>query len=74
MIRNKDINRKQEIDISGPDGNAFVLLGIAAKFAKDLKYSKKQQAELLLEMKKSNYDNLIKVFDNHFGDYVDLVR
>ena len=32
-IKSKDdmAYRKREIDISGPDGNAFVLLGIAKK-------------------------------------------
>lgn len=70
-IRNKEQNRRPEIDISGPDGNAYVLLGLANQYAKQLGYdSNKIQAE----MKSGDYENLLQVFDNYFGEYVDIVR
>ena len=62
---------KLEIDLTGPEGNAFVLLGYAKKLSRELDLNHKQ---ILDEMMEGNYENLIKVFDNYFGDYVDLYR
>ena len=64
-------HRKMEIDISGPEGNAYYLLGTAKAFAKQLGLDAEAIEE---EMKSSDYENLIIVFDKHFGEYVDLVR
>ena len=69
-ILNK-IPRRQVIDLTGPQGNAFFLLGTAAALAKKLGLdSNKIQAEMTL----GDYENLIKVFDEYFGEYVDLER
>ena len=65
---------KREINISGPDGNAFVLLGTASSFAKQLGWDKAPIDKMLGKMKSGDYENLLKVFDGHFGDIVDLVR
>lgn len=70
MIREKQ-QRQMIIDLTGPDGNAFVLLGIARKFAKQLDLDSEK---ILEEMKSSDYENLIEVFDQYFGDYVILER
>jgi hypothetical protein len=60
-----------EIDLTGPDGNAFVLLGYAKNLAKQLALdSKKIQSEMMA----GDYENLIKVFDKHFGEFVTLYR
>ena len=64
-------HRKMEIDITGPKGNAYYLLGTAKAFAKQLGLDAEAIEE---EMKSSDYENLITVFDKHFGEYVDLVR
>ena len=64
-------HQKMEIDISGPRGNAYYLLGTARAFAKQLNLD---EEAILEEMQESDYENLITVFDKHFGDYVDLVR
>ena len=64
-------HRKMEIDISGPEGNAYYLLGTARAFAKQLELDEEAIQE---EMKSGDYENLITVFDKHFGEYVDLVR
>ena len=65
---------KRETDISGPDGNAFSILGTASSFAKQLGWDKEAIDMMLSEMKPGDYENLIKVFDAHFGDICDLVR
>lgn len=70
MIK-KSSNRKPEINLDGPEGNAFVLMGYAKNYAKQLKFDYKK---IIGEMTSGDYENLIKVFDSYFGDYVDLVR
>ena len=60
-----------EIDISGPKGNAYYLIGTAKAFARQFGLDAEAIEE---EMKSSDYENLITVFDKHFGEYVDLVR
>ena len=64
-------HRKMEIDITGPKGDAYYLLGIAKAFARQLELDAEAIEE---EMKSSDYENLIAVFNKHFGEYVDLVR
>jgi hypothetical protein len=63
--------RKLEIDLNGPDGNAFVLLGMTKDLTKQLGLDPKP---ILDDMMSDDYDHLIEVFDSHFGDYIDLVR
>lgn len=60
-----------EIDLTGPDGNAFNLIGIACNLAKQLDLDKKK---IQSEMMSGDYENLIKVFDKHFGEFVTLYR
>ena len=60
--------------MDGPQGNAFFLLGQAQAFANQLKWSKEELEKVMTEMKTSDYENLIEVFDRNFGDYVDLER
>jgi hypothetical protein len=74
MIKSKYHKMKTgpvEIDLTGPDGNAFYLIGAAKNLAKQLGLDgKKIQTEMMM----GDYENLIKVFDKHFGDYVTLYR
>lgn len=64
-------NRKMTIDLSGPEGNAFCLLGIAKREGKRLGLN---TDAIRVEMTSGDYENLIQVFDQYFGNYVDLVR
>jgi hypothetical protein len=70
-IKEKNSDRRPEIDLTGPDGNAWVLMGYASSFAKQLG---KDGPAIVKRMQSGDYENLIKVFDEEFGDYVDLVR
>ena len=74
----KDIKNKSkgpiEIDLTGPEGNAFVLLGYAKRYAKQLGMNGVEAEEIVHEMQSSDYENLINVFDREFGDYVTLYR
>jgi hypothetical protein len=70
----KSINEKQsgvEIDLTGPEGNAFVLIGYAGKWAKQLGLDSKKIQE---EMMSGDYENLIGVIEKYFGEYVTLYR
>ena len=60
-----------EIDLTGPDGNAFNLIAIAGNLAKQLDLDKKK---IRSEMMSGDYENLLKVFDKHFGEFVTLYR
>lgn len=60
-----------QIDLRGPEGNAFALLGYARKLSRQLGLN---GDNIHAEMDAADYDNLIQVFDKHFGEYVDLYR
>lgn len=70
MIRKKS-KTEIVIDLNGPSGNAFSLLGMARKWCRqlDLDYNQIQS-----EMTSGDYENLIEVFDKYFGDFVVLER
>jgi len=70
-IITKDTTKKQVVDLTGPQGNAFYLLGLASKLCKQLQI----EDDIILEdMKSSGYEHLITTFDNYFGDIIDLER
>jgi hypothetical protein len=77
MIRKK-INTESTgpiiIDLTGPQGNAFALMGTAMNLGKQLGLTKEQRDQVIEEMKSSDYENLIQVFDKHFGAFVILER
>jgi hypothetical protein len=69
-IKSKN-TRQIEIDLTGPEGNAFVLIGTAARLAKQIGLDSKK---IQKEMMEGDYEHLLKVFDNHFGHFVTLYR
>jgi hypothetical protein len=70
-IRKKTPKSEIVIDLTGPDGNAFVLMGYASRFAKQLGKDDKAIRE---EMMSGDYENLLEVFDRKFGTFVVLER
>lgn len=60
-----------EIDTTGPQGNAFYLLSFAKSLAQKLGLD---YDAIYRDMTSGDYEHLIKVFDNHFGEYVILYR
>jgi hypothetical protein len=71
MIKKKTPSTSIEIDLTGPQGNAFYLLGTASNLAKQLGFDSK---EIQSEMMSGDYENLVKVFDSYFGNFVILYR
>ena len=73
MIKKKQESREIVLDLTGPDGNAYALLAHAANFAKQLDYSSDEIKALEDDMKSSDYDHLVKTFDDEFGHFVTLL-
>ena len=71
MIREKQPQTEIVIDLTGPDGNAFALMSYAKRFAKQLGLDGNK---ITNEMREGDYENLLQVFDNYFGDFVILER
>ena len=63
-------NREFVINLDGPDGNAFVLMAYAKRFAKDMGYVSDEA--ILNNMKSGDYTNLVRTFDKYFGEFVIL--
>ncbi len=71
-IKSKDeMPSERSIDLTGPDGNAFVLLGQAKRYARqlDMDFNVIQK-----EMTSGDYENLINTFEKYFGSFVTLYR
>jgi hypothetical protein len=67
-------SKRLVIDLTGPDGNAFVLLGIASNLGKQLGLSKEEIEEIKGRMTSGDYENLIEEFNKAFGTVCDLER
>lgn len=59
------------IDLTGPQGNSFYLMGFAQKNAERLGLD---CSTILKEMKSGDYENLVTIFEKYFGKYVILER
>ena len=73
MIKNKNEKPKGpiEIDLTGPDGNAFALMGYAKKFSKQLGLDSE---EIISNMMSGDYENLLDVMEENFGDFIVMYR
>ena len=69
--KKKRVKSKLEIDLSGPEGNAFVLMGIAQRWAKELGLDSKA---VIAEMMSGDYEHLLSVMEKHFGDHIIMYR
>tara|TARA_R110000751_G_scaffold50463_2_gene111479 strand:+ start:585 stop:800 length:216 start_codon:yes stop_codon:yes gene_type:complete len=71
MIRDKQPQKEIVIDLTGPDGNAFALMGYARRLAKQLGLDSE---EIISNMTSGDYENLLEVFEENFGEFVILER
>ena len=68
QMRTKKTNSgKIEIDLTGPQGNAFVLLGVAQDLSRKLGLD---WDSIYSEMTSADYEWLLQVMDYHFGDFI----
>ena len=73
-ILTKDKFMKRVIDLNGPEGNAFCVLGTAMSLCKQIGIGVERTDEILDEMRSDDYEHLIQTFDKYFGKLVDLER
>jgi hypothetical protein len=65
------MKKKHIIDLSGPQGNAFYLLGIAKRICQE---TGTPSEKILSEMQSGDYENLVAVFEKYFNQCVTLKR
>ena len=71
MIIEKPQTNGIVIDLTGPQGNAYFLMGMVKKLSNQLDMDGN---EILKDMTSGDYENLIQVFDKNFGSVVTLYR
>jgi len=59
-----------EIDLSGSDGNAYALISYATGLARQLEWDSKSIKNLQENMMSADYDHLLDVFKENFGEFV----
>lgn len=62
------------VDLSGPEGNAYALMGMARSWGKDLGWSKMKVDTVITDMKSSDYEYLVGVMDHYFGHFVTFIK
>lgn len=62
--------KKPVIDLDGPQGNAYYLLGTARILARSQRID---FAPIEKDMTSGGYKHLVETFDKHFGEFVDLI-
>ena len=60
-----------EVDLTGPDGNAFVLMSYARKWCKQMGID---SGPIIQRMTSGDYDNLVQVLDTEFGEFVTFYK
>jgi hypothetical protein len=62
------------IELSGPQGNAFYLMGLVYNLGQKLGLTQDNINTIINEMRSSDYDNLVKTFIKNFGVVVQLYK
>lgn len=71
VIKEKTKPMGIEVDLTGPQGNAFYLLSLGRQLSRDFEMD---WIQIQNEMTSGDYENLIRVFDKNFGSIVTLYR
>jgi len=71
MIKEKEKTNHLEVDLTGPQGNAFYLLSLTKRLSDMCGIDHKPIVD---QMTSGDYENLVRVFDRHFGSFVTLYR
>ena len=74
MIRRKQKQKEIVIDLTGPDGNAYALMGMVRTFGLQLGWTSGKCQDIVNEMMDGDYEHLVEVFDREFGNFVILER
>ena len=68
--RQSELTYTPRIDLSGPDGNAYFLLGYASRWGRELG---KDTSRIHKEMTSGDYTNLVRVFIREFDEVCDII-
>lgn len=60
---------KIKLDLTGEDGNVFAVIGLGRKISNKIGIDFKP---IQKDMMSSDYGHAIRVFEKHFGDFVDI--
>ena len=63
-----------EVDLTGPDGNAYALMALASSLSRQLGHSRFKRECIIEEMMLTDYEGLLHTFDREFGMLVTLWR
>lgn len=69
LVRRKP-KAKVELDLDGPEGNAWVLLGHAHRICNQVGMD---FGKVEAEMTSGNYRHLVEVFDRYFGSAYEII-
>ena len=70
LLQSHPYKGKPLIDLNGPEGNAFALLGTAHRVCAQVGI---EFEPIEKDMKSGNYRHLVQTFDRHFGHLFDIV-
>lgn len=75
-ITEKKETKLIEIDLTGPQGNAFYLLGTAKNLTRQLAVQSDTWVweDIKKEMQAGDYEHLVQTFDKFFGSFVTLYK
>lgn len=74
MIVDKPKQNGIVIDLTGPQGNAFYLIGTAKKIGRQLGMTPKNIDKMVERMTSGDYEHLLSEFEFEFGSVVTLYR
>jgi len=73
-IKKKKRSPKIVLDLTGPQGNAYVILGTIQRLMKTMKFHEAQIDAIMEEMTSKDYEHLVATAEKHFGKYIDFYR
>jgi len=62
------------IDLQGPEGNVFSLIGLASVLLKNKGHSQVFIDEVIDDMKSKDYNHALTVFESNLGDVVQFLN
>jgi hypothetical protein len=72
LVINAPQKTKIDVDLEGPDGNAFQLVGIAIGVAKQIGWDRDDIAAFRTKCYSGDYGNVLALVDKNFGDFINL--
>ncbi len=72
LVINAPQKTKIDVDLEGPEGNTFQLIGIAVGVARQLGWAKEDMDEFRTKCFSGDYGNVLALVDKNFGDFINL--